>query len=67
MPVYEYQCQQCGVTFERIKPMSAMDDDEVCPSCSSGRTRRLLSAFAAGKSSGSSSGSGGCGPSSRFS
>jgi putative FmdB family regulatory protein len=40
MPLYEYQCQACGVRFERRQHV----DDEpmrVCPECG-GETRRLF-------------------------
>ena len=40
MPVYEYQCTQCGVRFERIQ--SFHDDPvEVCPECE-GQVQRLI-------------------------
>jgi putative FmdB family regulatory protein len=40
MPVYEYQCSECGVRFERIQ--SFHDDPvEVCPECE-GNVQRLI-------------------------
>lgn len=41
MPLYEYQCDDCGHRFELIRKFS---DDPVrnCPSCA-GRVRKLLS------------------------
>ena len=41
MPIYEYQCAQCGKRFERIQKFSD-PPVEVCPSCG-GRVERLLS------------------------
>ena len=32
MPIYEYECQDCGVRFERIQHMSD-DPVAVCPEC----------------------------------
>ena len=32
MPIYEYECQDCGVRFERIQHMSD-DPVTVCPEC----------------------------------
>ena len=42
MPLYEYQCEQCGVTFEVIQKFSDNSVD-TCRACG-GRVRRLLSA-----------------------
>lgn len=42
MPLYEYVCENCGHSFERL----IFHDGEVveCPACS-GRVRKLLSSF----------------------
>ncbi len=42
MPLYEYQCESCGVTFEVIQKFSD-PAVETCRNCG-GRVRRLLSA-----------------------
>ena len=39
MPVYEYRCSSCGHLFERLRPMSHMDDEAPCPQCDGGSTR----------------------------
>jgi len=67
MPMYEFECPQCGNTFERLKPMSAMDEEEACPCCGNPRAQRTISSFATGKGSGSSPSSAGCGSSRGFS
>src|ERR1700741_4648195 len=41
MPLYEYQCKQCGHRFERIQSFSAPDEKE-CPVCH-GEVERLIS------------------------
>jgi putative FmdB family regulatory protein len=41
MPLYEYQCKQCGHRFERIQSFSAPDEKE-CPVCQ-GEVERLIS------------------------
>ncbi len=60
MPIYEYQCNQCGEDFEKL----VFGNKEVdCPKCSSPDVRKKLSAFgmsgvekpSAGSSSGCSS------------
>lgn len=65
MPIFEYRCDACDVTFERIR--RASDETPVeCPTCGE-ETRKLLSTFAS-RSEGSSSfpsfggggGGGGC-------
>ncbi len=44
MPLYEYFCPPCGVQFEVLRPMKAMDEPAVCPA---GHTtnNRVLSLF----------------------
>jgi len=41
MPIYEYQCEECGVRFERMQHMSA-DPLDTCPECS-GQIHRVIS------------------------
>jgi putative FmdB family regulatory protein len=41
MPVYEYECEKCGLRFERRQAMSDMSITE-CPECS-GSVRLLVS------------------------
>ena len=53
MPLYEYVCQQCGQTFEKLVSMSKADDPQSCPGCAGVESRRKLSSFAV---SGGSSG-----------
>jgi putative FmdB family regulatory protein len=44
VPIYEYRCEQCGVTFEKFYRSAAAAGEAACPSC--GRPgRRLLSLF----------------------
>jgi len=42
MPLYEYQCHQCAVRFERIEKASALKDG-CCPECG-GTAHRLIGA-----------------------
>lgn len=41
MPMYEYQCQDCGMSFEEI---AGRDEAVACPSCGTTNTSRQLSA-----------------------
>jgi putative FmdB family regulatory protein len=47
MPLYEYQCQTCGNSFEKLRRMQEADRELQCPECGSG-VQRLVSTFAAG-------------------
>ncbi len=42
MPLYEYQCKQCGHRFEKIQSFSA-PEEKACPVCQ-GEVERLISA-----------------------
>ena len=42
MPIYEYQCQECGEEFERL--IRSFEKIE-CPECGSEKVRKLLSRF----------------------
>ena len=41
MPIYEFECEECGKRFEEL--VAAGADAAVCPSCGSPEARRLLS------------------------
>ena len=43
MPIYEYECRQCGHVFDALQKMS---DDPLsdCPDCGKSELRKLLSA-----------------------
>lgn len=40
MPIYEYECTNCGLHFERHQRMSD-DPIQICPECA-GRVRRVM-------------------------
>jgi putative FmdB family regulatory protein len=42
MPLYEYQCQQCGLNYERLEHASALHNG-TCPECGN-VARRLIGA-----------------------
>ena len=48
MPMYEYRCNQCGETYEKLRRMEDADRNLKCPRCEADDVRRLLSVFAAG-------------------
>ncbi|HMC49753.1 MAG TPA: zinc ribbon domain-containing protein [Solirubrobacterales bacterium] len=41
MPVYEFECEECGERFEEL--IASETRSLACPHCASIRTRRLLS------------------------
>jgi putative FmdB family regulatory protein len=41
MPIYEFECEECGARFEEL--VSAEAAPVACPSCGSARSRRLIS------------------------
>jgi putative FmdB family regulatory protein len=69
MPLYEYQCLDCGEHFEKMVRISESGTSQTCPQCGSDQTHKQITTFAS-KNSGvsSASPSGSCAPSSsRFS
>lgn len=50
MPIYRYECQDCGADFETLVRAS---DTPSCPSCGSARLEQQLSLIAAPAKSGS--------------
>jgi putative FmdB family regulatory protein len=47
VPIYEFECSDCGDRFERL--VDAGTASESCPSCGSERTTRILSSFGFGR------------------
>jgi putative FmdB family regulatory protein len=48
MPIYEYRCETCGRTFEKLRRMQDADQNLQCPYCESETVERQLSTFATG-------------------
>ncbi|MGB9606494.1 MAG: FmdB family zinc ribbon protein [Bryobacteraceae bacterium] len=45
MPLYEYQCAECGEVFELLRRADEADEPAECPRCGSEHTQRQLSLF----------------------
>ncbi len=47
MPVYEFQCQDCGKKFEIVATLAEKEAglDPTCPKCGRKRTRQIFSRF----------------------
>lgn len=63
MPIFEYQCQQCGHLFEVLKRSQSGSQTVTCPKCGKRDAERLLSTFMGrtGSGAGCSSSSSGVG------
>jgi putative FmdB family regulatory protein len=49
MPIFEYECRECGERFSILLSASKRDETEaslLCPLCGAKGPRRMLSAFA---------------------
>ncbi len=47
MPLYEYVCKDCQISFDALRSMSAADEPIACAVCHSANTTREISLFAA--------------------
>lgn len=45
MPIYEYQCTQCGEKFEVRQSMGGDGSSLNCPKCKAENPKRLISSF----------------------
>jgi putative FmdB family regulatory protein len=63
MPIFEYQCEECGAVFERLTlhTSSAMQTI-TCPRCESTRTAKRFSTFSTSAGHTSSAGNAGASP-----
>ena len=64
MPVYEYQCNQCGEKTQRLQGVGEDSSGERCPSCDKGVIKKIFSLFSTTQKG--PAGSCGAGDSSRF-
>jgi len=71
MPIYEYECLDCGERFELLQRMGEGSANLTCPQCGESRVTKQFSTFASASSGSSASmssfGGGGCGSESGFS
>jgi len=45
MPLYEYQCKDCGFLFDALRPIKDADIPITCKQCESEHTERQISVF----------------------
>lgn len=48
MPLYEYECEECGERFETLVSAGRKDETKACPGCGSRETARVPSTFSVG-------------------
>ncbi|MBL7165906.1 MAG: zinc ribbon domain-containing protein [Dehalococcoidales bacterium] len=46
MPIYEFECRNCGTRFEALWSISEIDAEVRCPECGDGCPQRVVSVFA---------------------
>jgi putative FmdB family regulatory protein len=46
MPMYQFACRSCGQAFEKRLRMTQAGEIQVCPTCGSQETRKLILAVA---------------------
>lgn len=61
MPLYEYECLECGSRFEKLVRTAAETSQLKCPECQSGDLEEMFSSFSSAGRSGDS-GAGNCAP-----
>lgn len=54
MPLFEFECSECGEPFEELVRSASAVDEVVCPCCGSQHVRKKISTFASKVSGGSS-------------
>jgi putative FmdB family regulatory protein len=45
MPIYEYECPNCGEKFEAHRKIADSDSEIKCPRCGKKQPRRIFSTF----------------------
>jgi len=63
MPIYEFECLECGSEFEKLVRGKKEEQRVACPACGSPKVEEEFSAFASSVKGGSASGRAACAPS----
>ncbi len=63
MPIFEFECLDCGVEFERLVRKAGAISEVACPMCGSSRIEQKISTFASLDRRSAAGSSGGCAPS----
>ncbi|MCD6395098.1 MAG: zinc ribbon domain-containing protein [Planctomycetes bacterium] len=60
MPIYEYQCEDCGKVCEFLEKSIKSHKKHKCPACGGAKLTKLLSGFSTGKGNHGSLGGNSC-------
>lgn len=60
MPIFDYQCGDCGKTYDVYHKVREVFEDIICPTCGSKKYKKLISAPSVAISSGSRSNNSSC-------
>jgi putative FmdB family regulatory protein len=65
MPIYEYQCSECGERFDKWVRSMCCDEETLCPKCGGRKVKKAVSLFGTcGSTSGGSLSDSSCAPTS---
>jgi putative FmdB family regulatory protein len=45
MPIYEYTCNKCEITFSLLQRIGSSEKDTICPQCGSNKVKKKFSLF----------------------
>ena len=54
MPIFEFECKDCGKPFEELVRSASAVDEVTCPTCGSPQVKKRISTFASRVSGNSS-------------
>jgi putative FmdB family regulatory protein len=63
MPIFEFECLECGAVFEKLVRTTNSEPEVACPRCGARELEEKLSTFASPAKGGFPGSSGGCAPS----
>ena len=55
MPIYSYECKDCGAKFDMLVGVGAGEEELKCKKCKSKNVQKILATFNTGSGNGSSS------------
>jgi putative FmdB family regulatory protein len=62
MPIFEFECLECGARFEKLIRTAGVDAEVTCPKCRGSRVEEKFSTFSSAATGGSAVPSNGCVP-----